>query len=562
MTSHHDGSDAAPSTTGPLEGAAPEYEFIKLLGRGGMAEVYLAHKFAPGGAFKEVAFKRILPQFTSDPARVGRFLDEIATAAALVHPHIVGVHHWGNYYGDYFIEMECVRGITLMDYLEAVAPSEEAKIGPIPAVDVALLGAMVAEGLHYAHTFTRGNVTGFVHRDISPDNIMLDLHGSAKILDYGIAKALRGEERIASETSTAAGKPYYHPPEQWRGDEVDARTDLYALGTTLAVALCGRQLFANAPKDSFELIVYRVFQGDRPPIAQIAPPGTPPELIALLESLVQADRERRPRTAKELIRPLKEIVRGLSGDLDLAREQLAARIKPHYGGDSDTHKALEPPQFSQSVPARSTRRPIDPSTNRNLAASTPPVGTLKLGGEATPAPSTGSASVSHAISAAAPAPSDTRRTVLSVAVGLGIAGVVVLALVAAFALGGGFARLTHPETPATTTPPAPAPVGGVSTGTPTEPPPVANTVGTPATPPPSSPEPVATVTDPTPPAEPEPTVEATSPSPEPTTPPVHHTRPPRPPPSPTPEVRPLGGSSYPPTRPPPRPRIDTNSFGL
>ncbi|MGE3630015.1 MAG: protein kinase, partial [Sandaracinaceae bacterium] len=476
-------STAAEGTTGEARGsAAPEYEFIKLLGRGGMAEVYLAHKFAPGGAFKEVAFKRILPQFTSDPSRVAKFLDEIATAAALVHPNIVGVHHWGNYFGDYFIEMECVRGITLMDYMEALANGAETKIGAVPAVDVALVGAMVAEGLHYAHTFERGHVTGFVHRDISPDNVMLDVHGVAKILDYGIAKALKGEERIASKTSTAAGKPYYHPPEQWRGDEVDARTDLYALGTTLTVALCGRQLFSQGPRDTFEMIVYRVFQGDRPAIADIAPPGTPPELIAILESLVQADAERRPRTAKELIRPLKEIVRGLCGDLDLAREQLAARIKPFYQ-DADTHKALEPPQFSQSAPARSTSRLIDHSASRDPSRA-PSGNTQPLGSHDERAFAPTAASPSTAGRAAV---NDTRRTVLSVALGLGIAMVVMLLAGGAFLLGGHF--LNRPDrTPTTTSTPTPAP-------TTTEP------TTDPATPSPATPTPAMEART-TPPAQP------------------------------------------------------------
>ncbi len=368
MSSAHD--PAAPTS------AAPEYEFVKLLGRGGMAEVYLAHKFAPGGAFKEVAFKRILPQFTSDPTRVSKFMDEIAVAAALVHPNIVGVHHWGELGGDYFVELELIRGVTLMELIHGHAPAgaqDGEAYGPIAPLHVATIGAQMLQGLHYAHTFERSfaggaHLTGVVHRDISPDNVMVDLHGFAKINDWGISKALKGADRVASKTSTAAGKPYYHPPEQWRGDPVDARTDLYAVGTTLSLALCGRQLFAASPNDTFEMIVYRVFQGDRPPIAEIAPPDAPPQLVALLEALVQPAPDRRPRTAKELVPAFKQIVRDLAGDLDVARERLAALVKEHYRGDSDTHKALQPPLFSTaSAPARSTRRPIDPSTRPDPA---------------------------------------------------------------------------------------------------------------------------------------------------------------------------------------------------
>ena len=300
--------------------------------------------------------------------RVAKFMDEITIASALVHPNIVGVHHWGQYDGDYFVELELIRGVTLMELIEAHAvgaSDEEEAYGRIAPVHVATIGVQVLQGLHYAHTFERSladgrRLTGVVHRDFSPDNVMVDLLGFAKVNDWGISKALKGADRVASKTSTAAGKPYYHPPEQWRGDPVDARTDLYAVGTTLSLALCGRQLFASSPKETFEMIVYRVFQGDRPPIAEIAPPGTPPELVELLERLVQPNRDQRPRTAKELVPVFKQIVRQLAGDLDVAREQLAALVKEHYKGDSDTHKALQPPQFSTAnVPARSTRRPID-----------------------------------------------------------------------------------------------------------------------------------------------------------------------------------------------------------
>ncbi len=438
--------------------ASPQYEFIKLLGRGGMAEVFLAHKLTPGGGFKPVAFKRILPQFTADPMRVSKFLDEIATAAALVHPNIVGIHHWGVYEGDYFIEMECIRGITLMDYLEAHATTKDkGAFGPIPALDVALIGAMVAEGLHYAHTFERGAVTGFVHRDVSPDNVMIDTHGRAKILDYGIAKALKGADRVASKTSTAAGKPYYHPPEQWRGDEVDARADLYALGTTLAVALCGRQLFTAGPGESFEYIVYRVFQSDRPPIADIAPPGTPPELVDLLEGLVKADRDQRqPRDAKQLAQALKRIARSLGGDLDNAREQLAARIKEHYKGDSDTFKVLTPPQFSESreVPARSTRRPIDPATRRERAKHAG--GTVPL--EQTPSPAAPSAPALETTANLAQ-PRSGARPLLIAALGVGLLVAVCLAAgLAGLILNGWSTSQPHvnPDPPAAP-PTAPAP---------------------------------------------------------------------------------------------------------
>jgi serine/threonine-protein kinase len=315
--------------------AEPQYDFVKKLGAGGMALVFLARKRLPGGKFREVAFKQILPQFTDDPDRVDKFLDEMAVAASLHHPHIVGVHHWGTYEGTYFLELELVRGLTLLELLKLAAappakPGEE-RYGRLPPVLVALLGAQLADALDYAHNVQAHGVAGYLHRDISPDNIMIVAdRGVAKILDYGISKALKGADRQASKTQSAAGKPYYHPPEQWKGDGMDPRTDLYALGTTLSLALCGRQLFERTKNDTFEFVVVKVIQGERPSVAELAPPDAPPALVALLERLVQADKTQRPATAKEVGRAFRAIVRDLATDLDAAREQLATLVTAHF----------------------------------------------------------------------------------------------------------------------------------------------------------------------------------------------------------------------------------------
>ncbi|MFK7990442.1 MAG: hypothetical protein AB8I08_30755 [Sandaracinaceae bacterium] len=109
-----------------------------------------------------------------------------------------------------------------------------------------------------------------------------------------------------------------------------------------------------------------MFQGDRPPVAELVPTGTPPALTAMLEQMVQVNQDDRPASAKELIRPLKNIVRELVGDLDTAKEQLAELVKAHYGGDSDTHRALQPPDMDTGdLPSRSSRRRIDPATRRD-----------------------------------------------------------------------------------------------------------------------------------------------------------------------------------------------------
>ncbi|MCA9610868.1 MAG: protein kinase, partial [Myxococcales bacterium] len=388
----------------------------------GMAEVFLAHKSAPGGGFKEVAFKRVLPQFTHDPRRVSKFMDEIAVAAALVHPNIVGVHHWGQHEGRYFIEMEYVRGTTLMDLVRAQAPASTGdgaeRYGRLPPSEVALIGAQMADGLHHAHTLTRGLVTGVVHRDVSPDNVMIDLHGFAKINDWGISKALQGADRVASKTSNAYGKPYYAPPEQWNGSALDARADLYGMGTTLVLALCGRQLYPSRPGDTYESLLLRVFQADRPPIEQIAPPDAPPDLVDLLELLVQSDRELRPASAKEVSGAFKRIVRRLAGDLDSAREQLAARVGAAYTEPVRTAPPPSAPLVASSPPEAS----VAPTSTRTAEAPGAPQPSYP----SYPSyPGSQPSQPSHPSLVAQPAPTPKKRSRLGCLLGAGAAALLV-----------------------------------------------------------------------------------------------------------------------------------------
>src|SRR5438309_901038 len=195
------------------------YEVIGQIGAGGMGEVYRAHDARLG---RDVAIKVLPPSFSSDPARLNRFAQEARAAAALNHPNILAIYDIGEWQGAPYIVSELLAGETLRDRI---------KNGPLPtrkAVDYAL---QVARGLAAVHD------RGIVHRDLKPENIVLTRDGHVKILDFGLAKQAPGrpgsdeQQTIAStDAGTVLGTVGYMAPEQVRGEAVDPRTDLFALG--------------------------------------------------------------------------------------------------------------------------------------------------------------------------------------------------------------------------------------------------------------------------------------------------------------------------------------------
>jgi serine/threonine protein kinase len=348
------------------------YLLRKLLGRGGMAEVFLAEKTGPGGVKKEVALKRILPQYADDPDRIMRFLEEMKLAVALEHRNVVHVNDFGEADGTYYLDLELVRGTDAASLCAKLAERTNSEApryrgqerGVLPPNIVAWIGMQVAEGLSYAHQQKRyvGDETGVLHRDISPDNCMVDLWGEVKINDWGIAKALKGEMNIVSSTGHAYGKLLYAPPEQLKGQEIDARADLYALGVSLFELLTGRHPYEDPmhPHEDPMAKAARVFQSARAPIAQLAPEA-PAAMQEILENLIRADRDQRaPRSAAELVRPLKD----LAGDLHDVQKQLGQLVALVYDQGPPTVAEMPGyrPDVDDAAPSHSAKRPIQRAT--------------------------------------------------------------------------------------------------------------------------------------------------------------------------------------------------------
>jgi Protein kinase domain len=229
------------------------YQLIRRVAVGGMAEIYLARLPGVGfeGAGKLVVIKRILPQHALDPELLRMFLDEARLSATLTHPHITEVYDVGQGgVGEMpFFVMEYVHGSNLRQLMQAHArattPVEGAtKETPLPLAHAVGIVAAAAAGLHHAHAKRgpAGEPLNIVHRDVSPSNVLVSYDGAVKVSDFGIAKW--AYQRTQTQEGALKGKFAYMSPEQCRGKPVDARSDVFALGTLLYELTTGAPPFA------------------------------------------------------------------------------------------------------------------------------------------------------------------------------------------------------------------------------------------------------------------------------------------------------------------------------
>ncbi|HEV8324622.1 MAG TPA: serine/threonine-protein kinase [Myxococcota bacterium] len=215
------------------------YTLVKHIASGGMAEIWLALQPGPGGTMKPLVIKRILPHNVEHPEFLSMFLDEARIASGLNHQNVAQIHDVGEVEGRYFIAMEYVHGVDVRTLYRRLGELQR----PLP-IEVALyLVASICSGLHYAHEKKdlSGKPIGIVHRDVSPQNVLLDFGGAVKLIDFGIAKA---QNKLGSTRSgVIKGKTAYLSPEQARGEELDARSDVFAAGVILYELTVGRRPF-------------------------------------------------------------------------------------------------------------------------------------------------------------------------------------------------------------------------------------------------------------------------------------------------------------------------------
>ncbi|WP_395806666.1 protein kinase [Archangium minus] len=263
-----------------------KYQLVRKLAAGGMAEVFLAKAAGPMGFEKTLVVKRILPELAEEPAFVQMFLSEAKLAARLTHPNIAQIFDFGEADGAYFLAMEYIDGPSLRQVIKRAATQGVS----LPPTLCARLISHACEGLAFAHDFVdpdTGEQQGLIHRDVSPDNILLSRQGAVKVVDFGIAKAAGQSHK--TESGVIKGKIAYMPPEQLRAKPLDRRADVYALGVVLYELLTGQRPYASDSEAGLmQAIIYE------PPIpAARVRPDLPQPLRRILSKALSKEREQR-----------------------------------------------------------------------------------------------------------------------------------------------------------------------------------------------------------------------------------------------------------------------------
>jgi eukaryotic-like serine/threonine-protein kinase len=413
------------------------YRLVERLGQGGMAVVYRGERAGEAGFRKRVAIKRMLPQYRRDPALLERFAAEARTNARLDHPNLVHVLDFGIDPEPYLV-LEFVDGVTLAALLLRLTDRGE-KLDVSTAMHI---GAEIAAGLDHAHhkKDESGAPLGIVHRDVSPQNVLLSSDGSVKVSDFGLVKA--ADNVLKTSSGVSIGKLSYMAPEQADGADVDARADIFSLGVTLWEMLTLRSLI---PPDDPERATTMLKQGG------FAPPShynreVPPALDRIVMGCLEVARERRTPSAQQVSQALRELLHERSAGY--GREQLARFVQWIFAERGWDLPAPELPAAQPSDEERASRMPVTPAA---VAAArvqgAPVVEELR-------------ASVPHAALPVAPAAAPrTSWLALSAAAAVGA-----LATLAVVAFGVGIYIALRPR-PAAPTPVAPPTVPAASSPT-------------------------------------------------------------------------------------------------
>jgi serine/threonine protein kinase len=326
------------------------YNVLLKLGQGGMGSVHLArqkslHRFC--------AIKMLNPQFSESEAAVKRFLREARMAASLSHPNLVSIHDFDQHEGRYFIVMEYVEGLTLSQVLRSC--------GPIPLSLAFQWLQQAAVGLQYIHG------KGIVHRDIKPDNLILDVSRILKIMDLGVAKDHFPTDQGMTMTGSTMGSPNYMSPEQINDSKhVDHRTDIYSLGISFYQMLTGRLPFDS---DSIGAIYVAHLQAPLPPV-DFTEEDVSMALDALIASLAAKDREARLPSVTAVLEaiapwvaryPLDEAVHRYLGELDFKDQKIEnllrkaginmADVDADLSGKPSVSASSSPPPPRPSLPS-------------------------------------------------------------------------------------------------------------------------------------------------------------------------------------------------------------------
>lgn len=449
---------APESSSGPLRFG--RYEALFRIAAGGMAEVYAARMMGEGGFEKPVALKRMLPTLAEDERFVEMFLDEGKLAAHISSPHVVQTLDLGRADDDsLYLVMELVVGVSLAALIRAVLRSKS-QLSPAVAVEIL---SQAAAGLHDAHEARTmyGQPLEIVHRDISPQNILVDVAGRVRITDFGVARAL--ERATHTQSGEVKGKIGYFAPEQVRGKNVDRRTDIFAMGICAWETIAGQRLFqGDNPAQTLDMVMSMPV----PRLDELRP-EVPREVADAIAKALERDQSARFQTAGEFAETLRYAMRpaGAKGVADLVRS---------HGGESlmkleEGLRVRSPTSASRVRRAEQGRDPNDPTSSPSRAGRT------SIPQVASPTPPAPSPVVTESLPLGAPSPfgdvaievEPPRNTTRWVFVGVGAMAVVTTLAGVAWGVMS-FGAGPNSDTGVTSTPLPPGAVA-VPTASPTQP---------------------------------------------------------------------------------------------
>jgi serine/threonine-protein kinase len=344
------------------------YVLFDRIGRGGMADIFLARADTAFGGSRLCVLKQILAQLSHDQAFERMLIGEAKLAAQLSHANIVQVFDLGRESDRLFIAMEYVEGFDLNQLLRALS---EAKLG-LPSEFALLIVREVLRGLDYAHRAKdkAGRALGLVHRDVSPSNVLISFEGEVKLCDFGIAKALNArDDRLAAAQNNAprvVGKSAYMAPEHAMGDTIDARADLFSAGILLWELCAGKRLYRGSEEQMLAL----ARQADIPKLPERGFPDVA-RLQAVLDKALARRLDERFSSAQEFLGALEDYA--VSSRLMVSQLRFGAFLTEHFGA-----RILELRRERERA-ARSVPSNLPPPMSSASPASQPPQ-TLVSGG--------------------------------------------------------------------------------------------------------------------------------------------------------------------------------------
>ncbi|HRZ79848.1 MAG TPA: serine/threonine-protein kinase, partial [bacterium] len=325
-----------------------KYYLLELINVGGMAEVFKAKMFGVEGFEKIVAIKKILPEVAEDAEFIRMFIDEAKIAVRLQHPNIVQILELGKIEDSYFIAMELVNGKDLKTIRKRLKRVELL----MPVEQSAYIISQVCDGLDYAHRKTddKMNSLNIVHRDISPQNMIVSYEGTVKLIDFGIAKAK--SKSTKTQAGMLKGKFSYMSPEQVSGQPIDRRSDIFSLGVVFFEMLTGKRLFLG--KNDVETLE-KIRKAEVPP-PSVFNSSVPPELDRIVLKALSKDRDERYQWASEFSDDLKKF--SFSTSKNFSRQDMMNFMSEFFADELEEETAkLEEYQKLQK-PVETAPKPV------------------------------------------------------------------------------------------------------------------------------------------------------------------------------------------------------------